>query len=98
MCFLFLSKIILRKTVGAIENKIRETAVIACVISDCRSPAVSDGLLVTARVWDIITFCKIRLAVQSCVQEGVSVLLNQSASFYFYNANIGYHALFDAEN
>ena len=52
----------------------------------------------TARVWDIITFCKIEFAVLSCVQEGFSVLFNKSASFYFYNANIGYHALLDAEN
>ena len=76
----------------------RETAVIACVITDCRSHAVFDRLLVTARVWDIIKFCKIGFAVLSCVQEGFSVLFNQSASFYFYNANIGYHALLDAEN
>ena len=52
----------------------------------------------TARVWDVITFCKIEFAVLSSVQEGFSVLFNQSASFYFYNANIGYHALLDAEN
>ena len=52
----------------------------------------------TARVWDIITFCKIEFAVLSCVQEGFSVLFNKYATFYFYNANIGYHALLDAEN
>ena len=98
VCFLFLSKIFRRKTQVRQKNKIRETAVIACVISDCRSPAVFDRLLVTARVWDIITFCKKEFAALSCVREGFSVLFNQSASFYFYNANIGYHDLLDAEN
>ena len=74
------------------KNKIRETAVIACVTSDCNRPAVSDGLLV-------IEFgISLHFSVLSCVQEGVSVLFNQSASFYFYNTNIGYHALLDAEN
>ena len=88
-----------QENVGAIEKKIiGETAVITCVISDCRNHAVFDRLLVTARVWDIVTFCKIGFAVLSCVQEGFSVLFNQSTSFYFYNAIIGYHALLDAEN